>query len=507
MKQIPKLVTLLIFITALAGLLAGFTGVSLAQTDTPDTSLVETPAPPTDTPNTSAEETPVPPTDNPEPENTKSPTDEPTITQELFLTATPTPTRAGTVTEEGEEPPSSKELFTIEGPITQWVSDFAARNGLDQIYFLGLSVEDWINLALSILFFLLIYIFGKLLIYRGLKEILKRTSFESDEALLDEIRPQINWFMLTIALQISLARLSFLSSGLRVLLNQAFFVAYLTIITVFLWKVVGFGMEVFLVRDRTEEDIQRLQPIYMVVKRLLEALLIVGYASIMLSYFGIDITAFAAALGIGGLAISLAAQDTLADAIAGFLILLDQPFRVGDRIEISGLGTWGDVVEIGTRSTRIRTRDNRLVIVPNSAIAKDQVVNYTYPDPRYRVQIEVGIDYDSDLKLARETAIEAVRHVEGVLLDKPIDALFVDFGDTTIIFRIRWWIDSYIDTRRMFDKVNEALLKGFNEANIKMPNITYDLNLKVDDQNVKDFSEAIQKDRAEGKPGETAKQE
>ena len=72
-----------------------------------------------------------------------------------------------------------------------------------------------------------------------------------------------------------------------------------------------------------------------------------------------------------------AAQDTLADAIAGFLILLDQPFRVGDRIEITGLGTWGDVVEIGTRSTRIRTRDNRLVIVPNSAIAKDQVVNYS----------------------------------------------------------------------------------------------------------------------------------
>jgi small-conductance mechanosensitive channel len=490
MKRIP-LPTVLFLVTALLmAMLAGFTGVSLAQTDTPDTIQEGTPVPATDTPDTSQEGTPVPPTDEPEPEKTNTP--------EFYPTFTPTPIRAATVSEEGEEPPSTKELFTLEGPVSQWVSDLAAQYGWDQIFFLGLSVEDWINVALSILFFILIYIFGRWLINRGLRGVFKRASIEAGEEFLKIIKPQINWLVITIASQLGLARLTFLSSGLRIVLNQVFFIAYLTILTAILWKAVGFGSETLLKRGKTEEDVLRLRPIYMVVNRLGEALLIVAYASITLSYFGIDITAFAAALGIGGLAISLAAQDTLADAIAGFLILIDQPFRVGDRIEISGLGTWGDVVEIGTRSTRIRTRDNRLVIVPNSAIAKDQVVNYTYPDPRYRVQIELGIDYDSDLKLARQTAIDAVRHVEGVLPDKPVDALFVDFGDSTITFRIRWWIDSYIDTRTMFDKVNEALLNGFNEANINMPNITYDLNLKVDDQQVKEFSNTVQKDRPQG---------
>ena len=488
MKWMPTRQVLFIVMTILLVLLAGFTGVGLAKTDTPDIGQVDTP---------------ITPTVEPKPEKTKPPQDEPTITPELLhtptLTPTPTPTRAASVTEESEEPASSRELLTIEGPISQWVSDFAAEHGFDQIFFLGLSVEDWINLALSILFFILIFVSGKWLINRGLREVFKRASIEAGEEFLKIIKPQINWLVLTIASQLSLARLTFLSSELRIIINQVFFIAYLTILTAILWKAVGFGSDVILRRNRTEEDIKRLQPIYMVVRRLFEALLIIGYASIMLSYFGIDITAFAAALGIGGLAISLAAQDTLADAIAGFLILIDQPFRVGDRIEISGLGTWGDVVEIGTRSTRIRTRDNRLVIVPNSAIAKDQVVNYTYPDPRYRVQIELGIDYGSDLKLARQTAIDSVRQVEGVLTDKPVDALFVDFGDSTITFRVRWWIDSYVDTRRMFDKVNEALLNSFNEANIIMPNITYDLNLKVDGQNVKEFSDAVQKDRSEQK--------
>jgi len=85
--------------------------------------------------------------------------------------------------------------------------------------------------------------------------------------------------------------------------------------------------------------------------------------------------------------------------------------------------------------------------------------------------------------------------------------LFGDFGESTITFRIRWWIDSYIDTRRMFDKVNEALLKGFKDANINMPNMTYDVNLKVDDQDVKHFAPATREDRAQENSEEAPDQE
>jgi MscS family membrane protein len=489
MKRIPVPLSILILVTMVFGLMAVFSEVGFAH--------------PGLSPSLQEEETPPPPTDKPASEEAQPLGDTPDVTPEFEFTPAPTRTPLPSASQD-DESYSESELFILEGPLTEWISDLAASYGFDSIYFLGLSVEDWINIAVSIVFFLAIYYLGRWLLFRVLKRLLKKTPFEADVKLLELVRPQINWFVVTLALQLSLARLTFLGSSLRVLLNQGFFVAYLTILTAFLWKVIDFGMDAFLRHERSEEDVQRLQPIYMVVKRLIQALLLVGYGSVFLSYFGIDITAFAAALGIGGLALSLAAQDTLADAISGFLILIDQPFRVGDRIEISGLGTWGDVVDIGTRTTRIRTRDNRLVIVPNSAIAKDQVINYTFPDPRYRVQIEVGIDYASDLKLAREAAIHAIKDVEGVLLEKPIDALFVDFGDSTITFRIRWWIDSYVDTRRMFDKVNEALLKGFNEAGIKLPNMTYDLNLKVDEGNVRQFSEATGRDRPEGKPDQAS---
>jgi small-conductance mechanosensitive channel len=444
---------------------------------------------------------------SPPPEEQPGSTSQPGESVEQEPDVTPTPTSIVSEVAEDLDDISSRELFTLEGPLSRWIADLSAEYGWNSIRFMGLSLEDWINLVLSVLIFFLIFQLGKRFLYRGLRALLRRTRVKKIEEFLGTIRSQIDWLVLIIALQLSLARLVFLGSGLRILLNQAFFIAYATTITVFLWKTIGFAADTLLKRSRTEAEIQRLSPIFIVVRRVSEALLLIIYFSIILSYFGIDITAFAAALGIGGLALSLAAQDTLADAISGFLILIDQPFRVGDRIEISGLGTWGDVVDIGTRTTRIRTRDNRLVIVPNSAIAKDQVINYTYPDPRYRVQIEVGIDYDSDLKLARQTAIEAVQKVEGVLLDKPIDALFIDFGDSTIIFRIRWWISSYIDTRRMFDRVNEALLENFKKMGIKMPNITYDLHLKVDNQAVPEFSAADSSELTEDASAQGSQQE
>lgn len=475
MKRMPTRLVLFIVMTVLMVLLAGFTSIALAQTDTPG---AEQP------------ETPIPPAEGAGPPGTQPPADQAVIT--------PTPTQPAAVTLVDELPSSASELFTFEGPITRWVADLAAKYGWRQVSFLSLTLEDWINFALSVLIFVLIYLSGRWLVNRGLREVFERASIETGADFLVAVRTPINWLMIIVALQISLARLAFLGHGLRVFLNQVFFIAYLTIITIFVWKTALFASEVILKRGRTEQEITRLRPIYLVARRVIEFLLLIVYFSIFLSYFGIDITAFAAALGIGGLALSLAAQDTLSDAIAGFLILLDQPFRVGDRIEIAGLGTWGDVVQIGTRSTRIRTRDNRLVIVPNSAIAKDQIVNYTYPDPRYRVQIDLGLDSDTDLKVARQVAIDAVRQVQGVLPDKPVDALFVDFGDSSITFRVRWWIHSYVDTRRMFDKVNEALLEGFTKANINIPNLTYDVHLKVDDQHVRQFPDVAHIDQPEG---------
>jgi len=245
-------------------------------------------------------------------------------------------------------------------------------------------------------------------------------------------------------------------------------------------------------------DTEKSKTIKTLFKRAGQIVLILGYAMIVLDHFGIDFTVAVAALGIGGLALSLAAKDTLADAISGIVIMIDQPFRIGDRIEIQGLGTWGDVIEVGIRTTKIHTRDNRLVIVPNSTIGNNQVVNYTFPDPQYRVQMDIGVGYGQDIEDVRRIIVTTLRNVAGILSDRPVDALYIEMGDSTMIFRVRWWIESYEDTRRVYDRVNTTLQhesyedtrrvydrvnttlqQAFDEAGIETAYHTFDINVKL----------------------------
>ena len=103
-------------------------------------------------------------------------------------------------------------------------------------------------------------------------------------------------------------------------------------------------------------------------------------------------------LGIVGLTISLAGRDFLADIIAGSLILVDKPYRVGDRVGLGAIDLWGKVVDIGMISTKILTVDNRMVIVPNSKARQNQIINFSYPDPSYYDTTDIGVAFDNDVE-------------------------------------------------------------------------------------------------------------
>jgi len=366
------------------------------------------------------------------------------------------------------------------GVLNDVVQEISTAAGLEQASFLGLSGTDWINLGLSLLFVLVGYLLGTWLIGRILVQIVRRTPTRLDDAPVEAISPSLRWLVVVLILNFATIRLSFVSSGLKTFLQDVYFVLGLFVIVRALLKLIGLTDDWY--RERLavvgrEDEFEPLIALSVRVGRVLAGILGI---TILLSHFGVNISAIAAALGVGGLAFSLAARDTIADAISGFIILLDRPFRIGDRIEIQNEGTWGDVMDIGIRTTSIRTRDNRMVIVPNSVIGRNQVINYSYPDPQYRIETHVGIAYGTDIETARRTIIDAVGQVEGVLTERPVDALYIQMGPSAMIFRVRWWIESYVDTRRMFDRVHSALQRALDSAGIDMPFPTQSLQVQLD---------------------------
>jgi small-conductance mechanosensitive channel len=378
---------------------------------------------------------------------------EPTATgllDEIIATRTPEPT-------------------ATPGRIEQEVTQLAARAGLLTTRFLGLTVVDWVNLGISLAYVAIGYLIGTWVIRRLLPRVVRRTPATFDDRLLQATGPDLRWLVVTLTLSWATQRLTFFSALLKTLLGDVYFILGLALGLHIIWQLIALTDEWYSEQAAQAGREEQLAPIITMLVRLGRVVIGVLGITILLGHFGVNVTAFAAALGIGGLAFSLAARDTIADAIAGFTILVDRPFRIGDRIEIQGVGTWGDVVEIGLRTTRIRTRDNRMVIVPNSVIGANQVINYTYPDPTYRIETHVGIAYGTDIETARRVMADAVRGVEGVLPDKPVDVLYVEMGDSAMIFRVRLWIESYADTRRVFDRVHTALQHALDQAGIESP--------------------------------------
>ena len=293
--------------------------------------------------------------------------------------------------------------------VDQKIEELAEAAGLTDKTFLGLSIDDWINVGLSVLIVIIGYFVSHKIIAELPKWITQHSSLEVREDTLKDIGANLVWLVTLFFVRLAVLRLEFLSDGLRTFLDDAFFVLGLVLITMIALKLVNSAVQNYKKSLDPKVNRDRLTPIILMVQRLADFTVLIIAASIGMSHFGVNVNVLSVILIVIAVVITFGAQDMISDMISGFIILVDQPFRVGDAILIKELDTWGEVFEIGARTTRIHTPDNREVIVPNSQIVQSQVVNYTYPDPCYRVQTDIGVAYGSDADKVKQVIVDAVR--------------------------------------------------------------------------------------------------
>ncbi|WNY27999.1 hypothetical protein MmiEs2_01790 [Methanimicrococcus stummii] len=192
---------------------------------------------------------------------------------------------------------------------------------------------------------------------------------------------------------------------------------------------------------------------------------------IILRIYHISLTPLLAGAGIAGIAIALAAQDMLGNFFGSAMIYLDRPFKVGDRVKIGE--HVGDIMDIGNRSTRIRTLDNELMTIPNSTVSNSIITNYALPDIKIKVRFKYFVSYNSDIvkvkEILLEIAKEAAHNFDHILEDPEPEVFFLEFGEHRLDLMLIIWSNRFDRKWESKDYINTKVLQRFREENIEIP--------------------------------------
>lgn len=205
----------------------------------------------------------------------------------------------------------------------------------------------------------------------------------------------------------------------------------------------------------------------LLMSRLVRWTIIVLGSVVALQQVDFDVAAFLTGLGILGFTVGFALQGISQNFVAGILLLLQQPFDIGDVIQVGEF--LGEVVTVDLYATKLRTLDGKTVLIPNATVLTSSVVNYS-DGTRRRIEVAAGVSYDSDLNLVRQTTINAINDIAGVLQDPAPEVVFNNLGPSTVDFTVYYWIDAeQTSVIQAKDAGVKAIKTAFEQANIEMP--------------------------------------
>jgi small-conductance mechanosensitive channel len=293
-----------------------------------------------------------------------------------------------------------------------------------------------------------------------------RTKTLLDDVLIENLRSPVRWSILFIALYFAALELPIEQRWLNILLSIEMTFA------VFLWGIFIYRITHFLLRraaaleDKARFVQKRTLPLF---ENLLAVVSFVTGAYFILVAWNINVGPLIASAGILGLALSLAAKDTMANLFAGVFIMADAPYQLGDYIVLDS-GERGKVTHIGIRSTRILTRDDVEITIPNAIMGNTKVVNESAgPYEKYRIRVRIGFAYGSDISTIRQVLMSVAENNSDICHDPEPRVRFREFGDSALLFELLVWVPNPELRGKISDQLNEQVYNAVNAAGLIIP--------------------------------------
>ncbi|MBH31484.1 MAG: mechanosensitive ion channel protein MscS [Candidatus Marinimicrobia bacterium] len=301
-------------------------------------------------------------------------------------------------------------------------------------------------------------------VHKRLKKIAAKTNWRGDDVVLEAVESSsLFWFILG-GVYLALGRLT-LSESLMETVQTVVVVLLILSVTVSLAKIAVGLLEMF-------AESNDAFPSTTMISNLVRIVIITVGALVVFQTLGISITPVLTALGVGGLAISLALKDTLSDLFAGLHILLSRKVVPGDLVELDTLHK-GTVRNISWRNTIIQDRRNNTVVIPNSRLSTAIMRNFDMPVKQLIARVACGVSYDSDLEQVEQVVLEVANNVqstvEGAISDYEPSMVFISFGESSIDFRVSMGAEHYSGQWAVTHEFIKQISKRFGEEGIEIP--------------------------------------
>ncbi len=269
----------------------------------------------------------------------------------------------------------------------------------------------------------------------------ERTKSKIDDILLKRLQHPIAWIIFSVLAYVAFAPTvfpSFIAPIIEALLIgfNIFVIAYL------LNNLATAILEIWALKKNGRRGSSFTENVLPIFSKVVKALIWAISFLLFLASFGVQIGPFLTGLGLAGIVLGLALQDSLKNIFGGISLAFDQAYRKGDKIRLED-GTIGTVYDISLRSTRIQTYDGDLIMIPNGKIANEHIYTFAQPLPKSRVSVEFGIEYGSDTKKAKEIVLKALETIEGIEKEPAPAVIFDAMGAYSLDMKARFWVEDY----------------------------------------------------------------
>ncbi len=331
-----------------------------------------------------------------------------------------------------------------------------------------ISGNTYLRFLSALVITFILALLSKFILKRVLKPLTKKTKTKIDDIIVNNLSTIIFYIVFLLGIRIGLQgllqRFEFGTSVSDSVINTFLII----VISVFLFKIIGSfaqqWMKEWKFKTKTSTD-ERLIPF---LQKILKAVVIVLAVIFVFNAWKINISPLLATAGIGALAIGLAVKDSLTNILGGLQLVLDRTFKVGDKVQLES-GEMGLILDVGLRSTKLKTFDHEVIYIPNGYLANSKIKNFTQPDISIRVNVDFCVEYGTDTEKVRKVVLDTIKKIDSVIEEPEPSVQFLKMSDYSLDFVARTWVKNYTEAWSTKLKMTDEIYNALNKANIEIP--------------------------------------